>query len=96
MAGQRRTSEEWQRLIDEFEAGSESSKAFCLRHSLSPSNFYKRRSTRVSASSSAFVPARRAEPPAALVNVQVNDVVIRCDTQTPVGWVSDLIAALRG
>lgn len=96
MAGRRRSSEEWQHLIDEFESGSESSKAFCLRHGLSPSSFYKRRSTRVSASPSAFVAARRAAPSVTPVTVQINDIVIRCDTQTPVAWVGDLVAALRG
>ena len=96
MAGQRRSSEEWQLLIDEFEASAESGKAFCLRHGLSPSNFYKRRSTYVGASPSAFVATRRATPSACPVTVQVNDVVIRCDTQTPVAWVSDLVATLRG
>ena len=96
MARQRRSSDEWQRLIEEFEAGSESSRAFCLRHSISPSNFYKRRSTRMNAPTPSFVEARRAAPPSCPVTVQVGDVAIRCDAQTPVVWVSALVAALRG
>ncbi len=52
MAGKRRTKVEWEQLIAEFERGDENIKAFCLRHSLTPSNFYKRRSTRASASAS--------------------------------------------
>lgn len=92
----RRSNEEWQQLIAEFEAGSESGKAFCLRHALSSSNFYKQRSRYVSASPSSFVSARRVAPSTSLVTVQVNDIVIRCDMQTPVTWVCDLVAALRG
>lgn len=96
MASSSRSRDEWHEFITEFEAGSESVKTFCLRHGLSLSNFYKRRSTRVSASTSAFVAARRSAPPAAPVTVQINEVVIRCDTQTPVGWMSDLVVTLRG
>ena len=96
MAGKRRTKVEWEQLIAEFERGDENIKAFCLRHSLTPSNFYKRRSTRANASASAFVAARRAAPSASSVAVQIDEIVIRCDTQTPVTWVSALVTALRG
>ena len=95
MARQRRTSEEWERLIAEYENGDESIKAFCLRHAMTPSNFYKRRSARTDVPSAAFVKARRAAPPASAVAVQVNDVTIRCDTQTSVAWVNELVDALR-
>ena len=96
MVSKRRSNEEWQQLIAEFEAGSESGKAFCLRYGLSSSNFYKQRSRYVGESPSSFVAARRVAPSTSLVAVQINDVVIRCDTQTPVAWVCDLVAALRG
>ena len=96
MSGKRRSSDEWQRLLTEFEAGDESPAEFCRGRGISSSNFYKRRTAHTAVSSSAFVAARRAAPSAASVTVQVNEVVIRCDTQTPVAWVSDLVAALRG
>ena len=95
MARQRRTSEEWERLIAEYDAGDETIKAFCLRHALTPSNFYKRRQARSDVLPSAFAKARRATPPVSSVAVQVNEVTIRCDTQASVAWVTQLIDALR-
>jgi len=95
MPRQRRTSEEWERLIAEYEDGDESIKAFCLRHAMTPSHFYKRRNARTDVPSSAFAKARRAAPPASAVAVQVNEVTIRCDTQTSVAWVTELVDALR-
>lgn len=95
MAGKRRSSDEWDQLFDEFEAGDESGKAFCLRQGISTSNFHKRRSERVSASPSVFVAARRAAPSTCSVTLQVGEVAIHCDTQAPVTWLSDLVAALR-
>lgn len=96
MSGQRRTSEEWQTLFAEFETGNESAATFCQAHGISSSNFYKRRSQHLERSSSAFVTARRAAPAVSPVTIQINDAIIRCDTRTPVNWVSDLVAALRG
>ena len=95
MARKRRSSAEWLQLLNEFEAGDESSKAFCLRHGISTSNFYKRRSTRVSAARPAFVAAQRAAPTSCPVTVQVGEVAIRCDTQTSITWVADLVTSLR-
>jgi len=95
MARQRRTSEEWERLIAEYDAGDETIKAFCLRHALAPSNFYKRRQARTGALPSAFAKARRAAPPVSSVVIQVNEVTLRCDTQTSVAWVTELVDALR-
>ncbi len=95
MAGQRRTKDEWHQLITEFESGNESAAIFCQSRGISTSNFYKQRTMRAAGSTSAFVTARRAAPSASLVAVQVDEVMIRCDTQTPVAWVSDLVAALR-
>ena len=95
MARQRRTSEEWERLIAEYDASNETIKAFCLRHALAPSNFYKRRLARTGAPSSAFAKARRAAPPVSSVVIQVNEVTLSCDTQTSVAWVTELVDALR-
>ena len=95
MLSKRRTSEDWERLITEYDAGNETIKTFCLRHELTPSNFYKRRQARTDAASSAFTKARRVAPPFSSVAVQVNDVTIRCDTQTSVAWVSELVNTLR-
>lgn len=95
MLSKRRTSEDWERLIAEYDAGNETIKAFCLRHALTPSNFYKRRQAHTDAPSSAFAKARRAAPPVSSVAVQVNEVTIRCDTQTSVAWVTELVDALR-
>lgn len=96
MPGKRRSSEEWQQLIAEFESGTENTTAFCSSRGISTSNFYKRRTARAGMLRSTFVVARRAAPPAAPVSVQFNDVTIRCDVQTPVAWVCDLVATLRG
>jgi len=70
MAGKRRTKDEWQQLIAEFEAGDESPTIFCRSRGISMSNF-------------------------CALTVQVGETVIRCDTQTPVTWVAELVAALR-
>ncbi|MFK7976996.1 MAG: hypothetical protein AB8C02_12720 [Halioglobus sp.] len=100
MTGQRRSSNEWQQLLAEFDAGTETAATFCRSRGINSSNFYKRRMTRTRASSSAFVVARRAAPPSlqtsAPISVQINDVTIRCDSQVPVAWVSELAIALRG
>ena len=100
MSGERRSSKEWQQLLTEFDAGTESAAEFCRSRGINNSNFYKRRMTRTRASSSAFAVARRVAPPShqtsAPISVQINDVTIRCDSQTPVAWVSDLVAAVRG
>lgn len=93
MSGKRRSSDEWRQLIADFESGAESASTFCRDRGISTSNFYKRRTTHAGGSPSAFVAARRAAPPAS-VTVQVNDVVIRCDTQTAVTWVAELVAVL--
>lgn len=95
MAGQRRTKNEWKQLITEFEAGSEDATTFCCNRGISTSNFYKRRTGRSYNSSSTFVSARRVAPSVCALSVQVGEVVVRCDTQTPVGWVAELVTALR-
>jgi hypothetical protein len=95
MAGKRRTKGEWQQLIADFESGNESTTIFCRSHGISTSNFYKQRTMQAAGSTSAFVAARRAAPSACVLTVQVGEVVIRCDTHTPVAWVADLVAALR-
>jgi len=95
MAGKRRTKDEWQQLIAEFEAGDESPTIFCRNRGISTSNFYKRRSGRVYSVPSSFVAAQRTAPSACVLTVQVGETVIRCDTQTPVTWVAELVAALR-
>jgi len=64
MQGQRRSSAEWEQLLSEFDAGSESAAEFCKRKDLKSSNFYKRLTARIAASS--FAVARRAAPPASL------------------------------
>ena len=84
MSGQRRTSEEWQTLFAEFEAGSDNAATFCRARGISSSNFYKRRSQHLERSSSVFVTARRAAPAASPVTIQINDTIVRCDAQTPV------------
>lgn len=98
MPGQRRSSEEWEELLSEFDAGTETAAEFCRRKELKSSNFYKQRAARVGDSSPAFVVARRAAPSAPLsaapITVQVNDVIIRCDSQASVAWVSELVATL--
>ena len=96
MPGQRRSKDEWEQLLTEFNAVSENAADFCRARGISSSNFYKRRTSRATGSRPAFVAARRAAPPVSSVAVQINDVVIRCDTQTQVSWVSDLVTALRG
>lgn len=99
MSGPRRSSKEWQQLLAEFDAGTESAAEFCSSRGISSSNFYKRRSARTR-TSSAFAVARRAAPasvqPLAPISVQINNVTIRCDSQTPVAWVRELATALRG
>jgi len=95
MAGKRRTQAEWQQLIAEFEAGNESATTFCRSRGISTSSFYKRRTGRAYNSPSAFVAARRAAPSVCALTVQVGEVVIRCDMQTSVTWIADLVAALR-
>ena len=95
MAGKRRTKDEWQQLIAEFDASSDSPTTFLRSRGISTSNFYKQRTGRVYSAPSAFVAARRAAPSACVLTVQVGEVVIRCDTHTPVAWVADLVAALR-
>ncbi len=96
MSGKRRWRDEWQQLLAEFDVGTESAAELCRRRSITSSNFYKRRAARNQASSSAFVLTRRAAPPSALSSGQINEVTIRCDTQTPVAWVSGLVTALHG
>ena len=96
----RRTSEEWRELITQFETSGESATAFCRSRGISTSNFYKQRGRRASASS-VFVVARRVAPAAtqgptaSQISVQISDVVIRCDAQTSVAWVSQLVEAVR-
>ena len=96
----RRTSDEWQELMTQFEASGESASVFCRSRGIGTSSFYKQRGSHASASP-AFVVAQRVAPgptqgpTASQISVQISDVVIRCDAQTSVTWVSQLIEAVR-
>lgn len=91
----RRSESDWQKLITEFDSGSLTMAAFCTERNLNPGYFSKVRSRLRKTGANDFVPIRVAAVKSA-VSIQVNDIVIRCESGTPAAWLRDLINALRG
>lgn len=90
----RRSPEQWQAIIAEFESSGQSRDEFCASRNLNLDYFGKRLrlSKKAKPSRPAFVPVRvRLEG----VAVELGDVTVRCTTATPVAWIADLAAALR-
>jgi hypothetical protein len=91
---QRRSPEQWQAIITDFESSGLSREAFCESRKLNLDYFGKRLRLATTATPlrSAFVPARvRTEG----IGIELGDVTVRCTTATPVSWIADLAAALR-
>ena len=92
--GKRRSADEWQQLFVDFEASSETVAAFCAPRGLSAMYFGKK--YRSHKSSFVGVSIKSASKPVAHpVTLQIGDVFVRCDSNTPTHWLADLAAALR-
>jgi hypothetical protein len=90
----RRSPEQWQAMIAEYESSGLSREDFCTTHKLNLDYFGKRLrlSKKSKQSRPAFLPVRvRSEG----IAVELGDVTVRCTTATPVSWIADLAAALR-
>lgn len=96
MRRRRKSNEEWQRLLAEFDRAGLTVAEFCQVHDVAKSSFHKRRSAAGGVKTSqSFVAAklpRRSNPS---VTIEVGDLTIRCDAQAPVDWLSGLVTALR-
>ena len=81
------------------EASGQPATMFCEEHDLCISHFYKVRRRLRREHGGSFVPVRVAAGSPRLgsgVAIELADVTIRCDAGTSVGWLSELVAVLRG
>jgi hypothetical protein len=91
---QRRSPEQWQAIIAEYETSGLSREEFCKARRLNLDYFAKRLrlSKKAKPSQPSFMPVRvRSEG----IAIELGDVTVRCTTGTPVPWIADLAAALR-
>ena len=94
MLKKRRSLEQWQAIIAEFERSGLGREDFCRVQKLNLDYFGKRLrlSKKSTPSRPAFLPVRvRSEG----IAIELGDVTVRCTTATPVAWIADLAAALR-
>ena len=94
MPKQRRSPEQWQAIIAEYESSGLSRDEFCEARKLNLDYFGKRLrlSKKAKPSRPVFMPVHvRSEG----ITVELGDVTVRCTTGTPVSWIADLAAALR-
>jgi len=90
----RRSPEQWQVIIAEYERSGLSRRDFCAARKLN-AEYFRRRLQAVKRSTSrqpAFVPVRvRGDG----IAIEIGDVTVRCTTAIPVSWIADLATALR-
>ncbi|MCG9552015.1 IS66 family insertion sequence element accessory protein TnpB [Vibrio sp. Isolate31] len=99
----RRTNQEWQTLIEQFESRSLSTLAFCKLNELNPSTFYaKRQQLKEADISQGFVRAEvvektmkyQAQIATANMTLLINDVELSIPQGTPAVYLAALIGAL--
>lgn len=101
----RRTTQEWQSLLEQYESAHLPQKAFCKRHGLSLSTFHaKRQQLRTKeANHSSFVKAEIVETrthyqvsqtPVANMKLSVNHIELSVPQGTPAAYLAELIGAL--
>ncbi|GAD79094.1 IS66 family insertion sequence element accessory protein TnpA [Vibrio ezurae] len=101
--GIRRTTQEWQTLIEQSESSSLSTLAFCKLKEVNPSTFYaKRKQLNKTEVYQGFVRAEvvekttkyQAQIATANMTLLVNDVELSIPQGTPVAYLAELIGAL--
>jgi len=103
---QRRTNQEWQSLLEQYESAHLSQKVFCERHGMSLATFHaKRQQLRQTEETnhSSFVQAeiveirthyQAAQIPVANITLSVNHIELSVPQGTPVAYLAELIGAL--
>lgn len=98
MSARRRSREEWQSIVECFEASGQSARAFCAEQGLSVSYFYKRRKRLSDGPVGSFVavrvPTRSPMASNQAIAVELGAVTIRCHADTPPAWVAELVTTL--
>lgn len=102
----RRTTQEWQSLLEQYESAHLPQKVFCERHGVSLSTFHAKRQQlgrTEETNHSSFVKAeivetrthyQAAQTPAANMTLSINHIDLSVPQGTPVAYLAELIGAL--